>query len=214
MSTEIREHFHLESATILGHSWGAVLALEYALRHPTRVSRLVLLNPAPASKTDYAALRSAYTQQLGADFDRQRQIMASTAYKAGDPETVAARYRIHFEHAFVKPDDYERLMTRMRAAFIGQGKDGIVKARAVEDRLMADSWALDGYDLLPRLRSLSVPTLVVYGDHDFIPATIAEHIAAAIPSAQLVALQNCGHFGYMECPLNVRRALTTPPVRR
>jgi pimeloyl-ACP methyl ester carboxylesterase len=56
--------------------------------------------------------------------------------------------------------------------------------------------------------------LVVYGDHDFIPATIAEHIAAAIPSAQLVALQNCGHFGYMECPLNVRRALTTPPVRR
>jgi proline iminopeptidase len=211
---KVREHFHLGSATILGHSWGAVVALEYALRHPTRVSRLVLLNPAPASKTDYATLRKAYTQLLGADFDRQREMMASTAYKEGDPEAVAARYRIHFEHALARPEDYERLMTRMKAAFINQGKDGIVKARAVEDRLKAETWSLDGYDLLPKLRSLSVPTLVLYGDHDFIPAEIAEHIAAAIPNARLVVLKNCGHFSYMECPLDVRSALAAPSPHR
>jgi proline iminopeptidase len=102
----------------------------------------------------------------------------------------------------------------MRAAFVSQGKDGILKARAVEDRLMADSWSLDGYDLLPKLQSLSVPTLVVYGDRDFIPAEIAEHIAAAIPNARLVALKNCGHFSYMECPLDVRTALTMPSPHR
>jgi len=45
----VRQHFQLESPTLLGHSWGTVLALEYALRYPTRVSRLVLMNPAPAS---------------------------------------------------------------------------------------------------------------------------------------------------------------------
>ncbi|MGZ6072062.1 MAG: alpha/beta fold hydrolase, partial [Myxococcaceae bacterium] len=30
----VRQFFHLESMVLLGHSWGAVLALEYALRHP------------------------------------------------------------------------------------------------------------------------------------------------------------------------------------
>jgi proline iminopeptidase len=45
----VRQHYRLESPALLGHSWGAVLALEYALRYPSRVSRLILMNPAPAS---------------------------------------------------------------------------------------------------------------------------------------------------------------------
>ena len=42
---KVRQHFHLESAALLGHSWGAVLALEYALRHPERVSHMILMIP-------------------------------------------------------------------------------------------------------------------------------------------------------------------------
>lgn len=202
----VRDRFHLEQTTVLGHSWGAVLALEYALRHPTRVSRLILVNPAPASTSDYALLRRAYTQKLGKDFDRQREILASAAYKEGDPETVAARYRLHFEAALARNEDYETLMARMKAAFVSQGKAGILKARAVEDRLYADSWSLSGYDLLPKLRALTMPTLVIAGDKDFIPGEIAQHIASAIPGAQLVMLGNCGHFSYLECPADVRRA--------
>lgn len=203
----VREHFHLDRAVILGHSWGTVLALEYALRHPTRVSQLILMNPGPASASDYGVLRTAYLQKLGPEMDRQRTMLASAAYKKGDPEAVAARYRIHFKPAFAHAADYEKLMVAMKAAFVAQGKDGIVKARAVEDRLMADSWALNGYDLLPKLRSVKIPTLVVSGDHDFIPGEIAEHIAAAIPNARLVTLKNCGHFSYLECPRDVRSAL-------
>jgi proline iminopeptidase len=48
----VREHFHYDRVTLLGHSWGTDLALEYALQHPNRVSRLILLNPAPASAAD------------------------------------------------------------------------------------------------------------------------------------------------------------------
>ena len=85
--------------------------------------------------------------------DRQRAIAASAAYQAGDPEAVAARYRLHFKFALARPGDYERLMATMKAAFERQGKDGIVKARAVEDHLMRDTWQVAGYDLLPRLRT-------------------------------------------------------------
>jgi proline iminopeptidase len=150
--------------------------------------------------------RKAYLQKLGTDMDRQREIVASAAYREGDPEAVAARYRIHFKSALQRPEDYEKLMTTMKAGFISQGKEGILKARAVEDRLMRDTWELDGYDLLPKLKTLSIPTLVIYGDHDFIPSEIAEHIARAIPKAQLVTLRNCGHFAYLECPGAVRNA--------
>jgi proline iminopeptidase len=203
----VMQHLQLPSSMLLGHSWGTVLALEYALRYPARVTRLVLMNPAPASASDVTVLRTAYLAQLGADMDRQREILNSPAYKSGDPEAVAARYRIHFKFALARPADYEKLMTTMHAAFVSQGGDGIVKARAVEDRLMADSWNVPTYDLMPRLRSLKIPTLVIAADHDFIPIDIARHVASAIPNAQLVTLAGCGHFAYLECPADVRRVI-------
>lgn len=203
----VRRRFRLETTALLGHSWGAVLALEYALRHPSRVSHLILMNPGPASASDFAALRKAYLEKLGADMDRQRTILASAAYQAGEPDAVTARYRIHFKPALKRLDDYERLMARMRLGFTTQGKEGIVKARAVEDQLMRDTWQAAGYDLLPRLRSLRLRTLVLAGDHDFIPIEIAEHIADAIPNARLVTTRDCGHFAYLECADQVRGAL-------
>ena len=204
----VRQHFEQTSTALLGHSWGAVLALEYALRHPERVSRLILMNPAPASTNDVAVLRKAYLAQLGADTERQRAIVAGAAYQEGDPEAVIARYRIHFKHALKRPEDYERLMARMSEAFVSQGKDGIVKARAVEDRLMAETWNVATYDLTPKLSALRIPTVVIWGDHDFIPLEISTHIARAIPNAQLVTLKDCGHFAYLECADGVRRAFS------
>lgn len=205
----VRQHFRLDAPVLLGHSWGAVLALEYALRHPTRVSRLILMNPAPVSANDLALMRKSYLEKLGPAMDRQREIATGAAYQRGDPEAVTARYRIHFKPALRRAQDYERLMTTMEAAFVRQGADGIVKARAVENQLMRDTWEVPGYDLLPGLRSLRIPTLVIAGDHDFIPVEVAEHIARALPTAELVTIKDCGHFAFLECEGEVRNALNS-----
>jgi pimeloyl-ACP methyl ester carboxylesterase len=139
--------------------------------------------------------------------DEQRRIVSGDAYKQGDPEAVAERYRVHFRHALTRAEHYETLMARMRSGFIRQKKEGILKARAVEDRLMRDTWQRSGYDLLPKLRTLNIPTLVIFGDDDFIPGEIAGHIARAIPNSQFVKLERCGHFAYLECAEDVRRAV-------
>jgi proline iminopeptidase len=88
-------------------------------------------------------------------------------------------------------------MIAMKAGFTRQGRAGIVKARAIEDRLMRDSWEADGYDLMPKLPGLQIPTLVISGAYDFIPPEVAARIAGALPRARLVALPDCGHFAYL-----------------
>jgi len=203
----VRQHFRLDATTVLAHSWGTVIALEYALKHPTQVSHLILMNPAPASAAQLGVLRASYVAQLGSDMDRQREIMASAAYKEGDPATVTARYRIHFKHGLRRAADYEKLMARMSAGFHRQGKEGIIKAWAIEERLYHDTWQAPGYDLLSRVRELRIPTLVIVGEQDFIPTQIAAQIAQAVPSATLVRIGDCGHFAYMECGADVRRAI-------
>ena len=214
----VRQHFDLEAPTLLAHSWGAVLALEYALRYPTRVSRLILMNPAPASTADAALLDKAYTTQLGNAMARQRAIVADQAYQQGDPQSVTNRYRIHFAHALATKEHYDSLMRAMRAAFVAQGPIGILKARAVEHRLMEDTWQQPSYDLMSRIQSLRIPALVVWGNRDFIPRRIAEQMAGTLPHGRMVTIEGCGHFVYLECPAEVRMALLDfarrPPVAR
>jgi len=142
---------------------------------------------------------------MGSDLDRLRAVAATAGYKAGDPEAVAAYYRIHFKAALTRPEDYERLMARMRTSFTTA--EAILNARHVEDRLMAETWSTDGYDLLPKLSRLTVPTLVISGEDDFIPSYVATHIAQAMPNARYVTMKACGHFAYLECPDAVRAAI-------
>ena len=204
---EVREHFHLDKVVLLGHSWGTVLALEYALRHPERVSRLVLMDPAPASAADVNRFRKERVEKWPVLMELRKAIADTTAYKDADPEAVVAYYRVHFKPALARPEDYEKLILRMQARFIEQGKDGILKSRAVEDRLVNETWASpNGYDLHPKLKDLNIPTLVITGDHDFFPFA-AEHIAQAIPGARLVTLKDCGHFPYLECPAPLREQI-------
>jgi proline iminopeptidase len=204
---KVRQYYHLDSVVLLGHSWGTVLALEYALRYPGRVSHLILMNPGPASADDYKQLKSEWMEKRPEDMERRKAIAATAAFQEADPEAVVASYRIHFKPALARSEDYEKLISRMQAAFIQQGNAGILKARAVESRLMTETWAAPEYNLIPRIKSLRIPTLVITADHEFIPISAAEHIAQAIPNARMVTLKDCGHFAYMESPVAVREQI-------
>ena len=201
---KVRQYYHLDSVVLLGHSWGTVLALEYALRYPGRVSHMILMNPGPASTDDYQQLKKEWLEKRPEDMERRKAISATAAYKEADPDAVIAYYRIHFKPALARSEDYEKLITRMQASFVRQGSAGIIKARAVESRLMSETWAAPEYNSLPRLKGLRIPTLVVTGDHEFIPIPTAEHITQALPNARMVTLKDCGHFSYMESPVAVR----------
>jgi proline iminopeptidase len=82
-----------------------------------------------------------------------------------------------------------------------------LKARAIEDRLMDETWLSSEYDLLPRLARLAIPALVVHGQYDFIPVECAAHVARSIPGTRFVLLEDCGHFSYLECPDEFRTTL-------
>ena len=89
-----------------------------------------------------------------------KAIAATEAFRRGDPDTVAAYYRIHFKPALARPEDLERVMASFRATFTSEG---ILGWRAIEDHLMKETWSSESYDLLPSLAKVTVPTLVITG---------------------------------------------------
>ena len=172
--------------------------MEYAIRHPDRVSQLLLLDTAPASATDWRRLRESFAERRPAEDQAEMDAIAATdAYQRGDLEAEAAYYRSHFRMTLRRPDLLDALVARLRANYTAEG---VLLARAIEERLYKETSDSPEWDLFPALRELDVPTLVLHAEHDFIPVDLAERIAEAVPQARLSVLPGCGHFTYLEAP--------------
>src|SRR5262249_32324478 len=161
---------------------------------PERVSHLILMDSALASQADYLLLRDEIRRRKAPYEKELNALVASAAYNEGDPEAVTAYYRIHFQITIKRPEHLEKLMDRMRLSFTN---DTVLRSRAIEDHLYEETWLSKQFDLFPALKRLTVPTLIIHGDYEFVRTQCAAHIAAAIPGARFVLLRDCGHFSYM-----------------
>ena len=91
----LRAYFQLESVALLGHSWGGLLAMEYALRYPERVSHLILLNTAPASYDDCVLFERERDAAAGDDVETLRtwnpvQGLRRAMTSRPEPHTIAS----------------------------------------------------------------------------------------------------------------------------
>jgi proline iminopeptidase len=198
---DLRKYFQLDKVAILGHSWGGHLAMEYALRYAENVSHLILMNSSVASHEDYLLLQEESRRRKAPYEEALKLLVSSVEFREGDPDAVAAYYKIHFCTTINKQEQLERLVEGLRLSFT---RENVLRGREIEDRLIEETSLSEEFDLFPMLRRLKVPTLVMHGDYDFIPVVCAEHIAEAIPGARFVVLKNCGHFAYVESPNEVR----------
>jgi proline-specific peptidase len=110
----LREFFQLDSIAVLGHSWGGLLAMEYATRLPDHVSHLILMNTAPASHDDFILFRQERQKTAAEDLEKMRALSSTSAYQAGDIQKEAQYYRIHFKAALRQPEHLEQVIGSLR----------------------------------------------------------------------------------------------------
>jgi len=187
------------SIDLLGFSFGAELALEYALAHPERVARLVLQSP---SGGDYR--RMALTETYGfAALAANGQDRARFARLTGEPITSpAARIAALWtgrDAAFADRFQYHRPRAAAEArrleAASGLHNSGLMNAVMFSDTRV---W---GPPLMQRASAFAAPALVLVGAYDRTTGVdVARDLAASLQDARFVVFAASAHFPCFEEP--------------
>jgi pimeloyl-ACP methyl ester carboxylesterase len=170
---ELLDTLKLENPTIMGLSFGGIIAMKFAMRYPYRLDRLIV-------------------QGVGARYERGLiQQIAST---------VLSRFPLPADSPFVnqffnllfggkqKQDSLFEFVTRQ----IWQ----------TDQSVMAHRFRLaEALDIEKQLRYIKAPTLVLAGDRDvFVSPNSLTRLCDGIPKCQFSQLPNCGHLAFVTKP--------------
>jgi proline iminopeptidase len=194
----VAAELHVSPLTIVGYSWGGLLAMLYAIeaaagRVQPPPARLALIDPAPITRP----ARLAFEQELS-----RRQASPEVAALRAELQAGGLRER--------DPDAYRQRAFEISVAgyFADPARARDLTPFRVTGRVQQSIWqSLGDYDLRGALASVRVPTLVLHGRQDPIPLASSEEAARAL-GATCVVIEGSGHVPYVEQPEQL-----FPPLR-
>lgn len=188
----IRKSFNFDKITLLGHSWGGFLAMEYAIQHPDSMHKLILISTMPASQEEFTLSIAEVTKRLAPLQNAIQETESSDLYKSGDPATVEKAFKIIFQTYLYNSDDIKKLNFLLP-------RQGVLSGFKTFE-LLCNAIFMKPYDLFHKLSSIKCPTLILHGDSDPFSYHMAEHIQRTIPNSKFIKIDHCGHFPYVEQP--------------
>jgi proline iminopeptidase len=199
----VLRHFSIERATLLGHSWGALLAGLYAVEHQARVARLILVAPMPVRAEPYAREYAAKLPSLlGADSARFRALYAAWDTTSA-PHTLCSELVPNTMRAGGAVD------TAAIHRVTGGTCSTVVPAEGLRvGWTRTPQWTLTSlgmWDLREELRAVAAEALVVWGARDPNSETAVREWVAPLPNARFVIMRGTGHYPYAEDPVAFAR---------
>lgn len=171
---------------VLGHSWGGGIALLAAESDRAGTRRLVLIDSIGPTSSWIKGLHKAALGRLDPTHRAALQQQDPLALHRPDPALHGAYSRALYPAWFAD---------RQMAQLFTPPRSISLTGAAVAARLRRE-----GYDWSGPTRAIEADALVVHGERDLLPASVAHDLAAMIPHARLELLPDSGHMPFWEAP--------------
>jgi proline iminopeptidase len=185
----LRRHLQVDKLTLVGNSWGMMLALAYGGTHPDHVRAVVTIGSGPVT-----------SEYLAVFVENQRSRLCPS-----DVETVE-----HWSAPSLRATDFERAeFERVRAtapAYFYDRKAALQYAAELRPDdfnphvVPAFVKAEPSFDLRPKLKAITAPVLLVQGRQDLAGEANIYEAHLLIKNSVLKFINKCGHMPWLEQP--------------
>ncbi len=173
------DHIEQSSIHLVGISYGGSIAMQFAAKYPSYVRRMVLFNA--------AAHTNAWLRDIGRGWN----------------EIAKTKNGLAYYHATI-PYIYAPTFYTSKFEWMENRKEKLLPVFSDETFLNAMirlTNSAEGHDVRDALKSINIKTLVVAAEYDFLtPPYQQRKIVEAMPNAELLMFENCGHASMYEKP--------------
>ncbi len=190
--SDVLRELGIERAVLCGLSWGGMLSMRFAIRFPSKIAGLVLLDTSAESEGRGRRVRYRSFIALHRALGMPRWLYERQVKKLMFGDATLRERQDLVEESYVRTMGFDR--------------EGVARA--------ALAVVVDRTDVTKRLGEIRAPTLVLVGRDDrSTPLAKAEALARRIERAELHVVEGAGHMSALEQPVAVN-ALVVPFVRR
>ncbi len=202
---DVRVALGLGRISLLGHSYGGVLAQAYALKYQQNLSHLVLNSTFPSTRQMNEVLAREKAQMPPGKLARLNQLERAGLFDKGET-WEHGRYPAQYATLAWGPGYFPFLY----GARPDPNYDPVAQNTSTSWELYREMWGshgefvIDGnlksVEYVDRLPAIHVPTLVMVGDHDECDPSLSREMHDKIPGSQLVILPKSGHMNFVDQP--------------
>jgi proline iminopeptidase len=184
---QVRAALGLERMILYGHSWGGMLAIEYALAYPQHVERLIVSNMT-ASIPSYTMYVSKLRDELPVDVRAEMQRYEAAAnYDAPEYQALLMThlYATHFCRLDPWPEPMQRAFADFNAS-IYNTMQGPSEFTITGNYKNWDRWN--------DLHRIDVPTLLIVGRYDTMSVSDIQRMGSLIPKSRVAICEKGSHL--------------------
>lgn len=184
----LRESLNLGKIHLMGHSWGGLLAMKYAVKYPQNLNKVVLSNTMPGSAELWQQEEIELAKRTTSSDRRAREkVRNSEWYKSDNPDAIEELLLLSFQNQFHDTTYVDSLNFYI--------PDDYTKRSLLFGNLMPE---LQNYDLHSDLAQLEVPVLLIYGSDEPATSLSGKKLDETLPNSSLIIIEEAGHFPFIE----------------
>jgi len=184
----LRKHLGLKSWSVLGHSFGGMVASAYATVHPEVIDKIVL----SASGGIDLGLLDYFRESLNSKLTAAQRdtIDYWAARMEGEDGQYARLQRAKvLAHAYVLDTTYYPVIA-----------ERLTQINPDVNQLMWDNLHRIQFDCRKYLRDVDIPVLIIQGKQDIVRAETAEASRQAFRNSKVIFMDHCIHYGWLDNP--------------
>lgn len=200
----VRQGLRLGRISLLGHSYGGVLAQAYALKYQQNLTHLLLCSTFASTREMnevFARMKEKMSPELR---DRINQMEKAGLFGHG-PDYRKARYTDEYMIAAWGEGYFPYIYRNHPDPNYDPVQQGVTSWDLYREMWGSDGeFVIDGNlksaEYLDRLPAIKIPTLIIAGDHDECDPSLSREMHEKISGSQLVILPKSGHMTFVDQP--------------